>query len=351
VGLELDVGDHGAVREDRGLRPARGPAGEDQLDRVVLVDLDVGQLRDPGHRDVRPVALDDHDRCTDFGVLQAFVSLLVDDEEMWRRDVERVAHLGARPPAVHGHEDGVHERARPERADPLRTVRGADRHPAALPDVVPVAQAGRDLPDLLDQARERLSPTVGPDVQIVVAVGLRAMEQLVAQIGVAVLEHGHPDPEDLFVDDLVLLAGLGQRGVGLEDLPQAGVTPQQVRHRASPRRWSSRSIPRSRGAPESTSKTSRYSRNRSSRIPGSSPKSVARYRWTPYLPCGRCSTCSVIARSASSDSSRPIWSYNVRTIARGSRTSWPYATCTVASSPGCLAASATRPTAHRVMTS
>ena len=59
-------------------------------------------------------------------------------------ELQCVGHLQARPPSVHGDQDGVQTRRRPEELNPLGTVSGTDCDPVARTDAVPGLKRGSD---------------------------------------------------------------------------------------------------------------------------------------------------------------------------------------------------------------
>ena len=95
------------MREDRRLRPAGGAAGEDEDERVVLGDRRVGERGRRVVGEAGEVALG-HEQERRAGLaVEARAALLVHHDQLRVGELEGVAHLGARPPAVHGDEHRV----------------------------------------------------------------------------------------------------------------------------------------------------------------------------------------------------------------------------------------------------
>ena len=155
---EVDVA---AVRQHHTLGAPGGAAGEEDDERIVLVDGDVGE-RGVGRvrlerREV-PFELEHRQPVCQVDTLEALEPAAVAEQHLRFRELHRVRDLFARPPAVEPDRDGAERGGRPERERVLDGVGSDDGDPVTGPHPVLVAQCGGDCRDRLQDRRERVLP-------------------------------------------------------------------------------------------------------------------------------------------------------------------------------------------------
>ena len=208
---EVDVA---AVRQHHALGAPGRAAGEEDDERVVLVDRDVGERRVGRvllERGEVAFELDHGQAVGERDAVEPVEAAPVAEEHLRFGELDRVRDLLARPPAVEPDGDRAERGGRPEHERVLDRVRRDDRDAVAGPDPVAVAQRGRDRRDRLEDRRERVL-AVGEDHVGPVAQSLgRAVQQLDERLR-PVGEHEHRRAEHGFLAQLERRAGAGERG-------------------------------------------------------------------------------------------------------------------------------------------
>ena len=154
---------------------------------------------------------------------------LVHHQQLRVGERERVAHLGAGPPPVHGHQDRVEAGHGPEREDPFPAVGRADRDPVTGSDVVALPQPARQRRDERDELVEADTGAVPEDVAVAVAEPVRTQEHLAHGVR-PVAEDPEPLTEHFLLDDLERHTGGGEAPRGREQRIEAGIGREVGRH-------------------------------------------------------------------------------------------------------------------------
>ena len=154
--------------------------------------------------------------------VESLAPLLVHHQQLRVGEVERGAHLGAGPPAVHRHQHRVERGDGPERHQPFAAVRRAHRNPVAGTDAVTVAQRGRQRRDLRDQLVEGQAVAVAEHVAVAITEAIGAAQDLAHRVR-AVGEHGKAFAEHVFLHDLERHACSGQPSSGRMERCEARV--------------------------------------------------------------------------------------------------------------------------------
>ena len=196
--------DVAAVREQHTLRPAGRAAGEQDEERVVFVDRDVGKWRLPARAlDVGELVLEGHHPQVGgkFVPVEARQPAAVAEQQLRPGELRRVDHLGAGPPSVVRDGDAAERGDGPERERVLEAVGRDDRDAVTLADAVELLQRVGHRRDRREHGCERLGALREHEV-LAIAIHRRRVAQQVHERARAVGEHLHGDAEHILLDDL-----------------------------------------------------------------------------------------------------------------------------------------------------